>query len=97
MSHNEVISADGLALAVYSDGDPGAPTVVAVHGYPDDHTVFDGVVDALSGSHHVVTYDVRGAGASGTPAGPEGYDLERLAEDLRAVVDAVSPDGKSVV
>ncbi|MET0189414.1 MAG: alpha/beta fold hydrolase, partial [Pseudonocardia sediminis] len=96
MSHKEVISADGLALAVYSHGDPhrgdGAPTVVAVHGYPDDHTVFDGVVDALSGSHHVVTYDVRGAGASGTPADQAGYDLERLAEDLRAVVDAVSPE-----
>ncbi|RZT85046.1 short-subunit dehydrogenase [Pseudonocardia sediminis] len=92
MSHKEVISADGLALAVYSHGDPDAPTVVAVHGYPDDHTVFDGVVDALGGSHHVVTYDVRGAGASGTPSDQAGYDLERLAEDLRAVVDAMSPE-----
>ncbi|MBW0104977.1 SDR family oxidoreductase [Pseudonocardia sp. KRD-291] len=87
-----MVSTDGLALAVYSHGDPGAPTVVAVHGYPDDHTVFDGVVEILREHHHVVTYDVRGAGASGTPSGREGYDLERLAEDLRAVVDAVSPD-----
>ncbi|MDN5914998.1 MAG: SDR family oxidoreductase [Pseudonocardia sp.] len=92
MSHKEVVSADGLALAVYSHGDPDAPMVVAVHGYPDDHTVFDGVVDVLRERHHVVTYDVRGAGASGTPSGPAGYDLERLSEDLRAVVDAVSPD-----
>ncbi len=87
-----MISADGLALAVYDHGDPGAPTVVAVHGYPDDHTVFDGVVEQLRERHHVVTYDVRGAGASGTPRDRAGYDLERLAEDLRAVVDAVSPD-----
>lgn len=87
-----MVSADGLRLAVYAHGDPCSPTVVAVHGYPDDHTVWDGVVDELRGRHHVVTYDVRGAGASGTPSGPEGYDLERLAQDLRAVVDAVSPD-----
>lgn len=92
MSHNEVISPDGLRLAVQEHGDPAHPTVVAVHGYPDDHTVWDGVVHALRGQHHVVTYDVRGAGASGTPSGSAGYDLERLGEDLRAVIDAVSPD-----
>lgn len=92
MSHSEVISADGLRLAVQRHGDPGRPTVVAVHGYPDDHTVWDGVAEALRDRHHVVTYDVRGAGASATPAGRAGYDLERLAEDLRAVLDAVSPN-----
>jgi len=41
---------------------------------------------------HLVAYDVRGAGASGAPAGREAYRLDRLARDMRAVVDAVSPD-----
>lgn len=82
---------DGVRLAVQEQGDPGAPVVIAVHGYPDDHSVWDGVAAALRDRHRVVTYDVRGAGASGTPSGAEGYDLDRLADDLRAVADAVSP------
>jgi len=83
---------DGVRLAVQEHGDRDAPTVVAVHGYPDDHRVWDGVVVDLAADHHVVTYDVRGAGGSDAPPGRAGYRLDRLAEDLAAVLDAVSPD-----
>ncbi|GAA2885174.1 SDR family oxidoreductase [Pseudonocardia halophobica] len=83
---------DGLDLAVHVTGPEGAPVVVAVHGYPDDHTVWDGVVPLLADTFRVVTYDVRGAGASQAPADREGYRVERLAADLVAVLDAVAPD-----
>src|SRR5438309_1175852 len=63
-----VTSTDGVTLAVYEHGDPAAPTIVAVHGYPDNHSVWDGVVELLSDRFHVVTYDVRGAGASDKPS-----------------------------
>ncbi|MEQ3554357.1 SDR family oxidoreductase [Pseudonocardia nematodicida] len=90
---DEVTTPDGLRLAVVQRGDRSGPTVVAVHGYPDDRHVWDGVADVLAGSgHHVVTYDVRGHGRSDSPPGRAGYDLELLAADLRAVCDAVSPD-----
>jgi pimeloyl-ACP methyl ester carboxylesterase len=91
--HRTVTSADGLSLAVWEHGDPANPTVVLVHGYPDTHLVWDGVVAELSGSHHVVSYDVRGAGASQVPRDRAGYDLDRLSEDLVAIVDATCPDG----
>ncbi|WP_227012825.1 MULTISPECIES: SDR family oxidoreductase [unclassified Pseudonocardia] len=91
MSHSAVTSSDGLRLAVEERGDPSRPTVVAVHGYPDDRHVWDGVAELLAADHHVVTYDVRGHGDSEAPAGPAGYDLELLGADLRAVCDAVSP------
>ena len=63
-----------------------------MHGYLDDHTVWDGVVAELSQRHHVVTYDVRGAGGSGQPEERSGYRLDQLADDLATVLDAVSPD-----
>jgi NAD(P)-dependent dehydrogenase (short-subunit alcohol dehydrogenase family)/pimeloyl-ACP methyl ester carboxylesterase len=85
----DVITRDGLRLAVQRNGDPGRPVVVAVHGYPDDHAVWDGVVADLASDHHVVTYDVRGAGASDAPPDRAGYDLDRLADDLATVIDAV--------
>ena len=35
-----VTSTDGVSLAVFESGDPGSPTVVLLHGYPDNHTVW---------------------------------------------------------
>ncbi|WP_344454378.1 alpha/beta fold hydrolase [Actinomadura kijaniata] len=86
-----VVRGDGVDLAVHEKGEPGHPTVLLVHGYPDTHVVWDGVADLLADRHRVVVYDVRGAGASTRPAGTAAYRLERLAADLRAVADAVSP------
>lgn len=86
------VLSDGVPLAVYEQGDPAHRTVLLVHGYPDTHRVWDDVAAALAEDHHVVRYDVRGAGASGRPAGHRGYRLEQLARDLFAVVAAVSPD-----
>ena len=86
-----VTSADGTNLAVYVQGVMDAPTVVAVHGYPDNHQVWDGVAAILAKRLRVVTYDVRGTGESDKPAGSSAYLMDRLVEDLRAVLDAVSP------
>ncbi|WP_317492811.1 SDR family oxidoreductase [Haloechinothrix sp. LS1_15] len=85
------VDSSGVRLAVYESGDPGNPTVVLVHGYPDAATVWDGVAGILAGSYHVVRYDVRGAGRSSAPKGTGSYRMELLAADLFAVVDAVSP------
>jgi pimeloyl-ACP methyl ester carboxylesterase len=88
-----VVGGGELRLAVQDHGGPtDAPVIVLVHGYPDDHHVWDLVVERLVGSHRVVTYDVRGAGDSEVPAATAGYRLPLLVEDLVAVADAVSPD-----
>jgi NAD(P)-dependent dehydrogenase (short-subunit alcohol dehydrogenase family)/pimeloyl-ACP methyl ester carboxylesterase len=78
-------------LAVFERGDPGDPTVLLMHGYPDTHAVWDEVAELLADRFHVVTYDVRGAGISDHPNGRENYTYELLMADLRAVLDAVSP------
>ena len=89
---SQVKASDGLNLAVREHGDRSRPTVIAVHGYPDNRSVWDGVVAALSERYHVVTYDVRGAGESDTPRERSAYRLDQLADDLAGVADAVSPD-----
>jgi pimeloyl-ACP methyl ester carboxylesterase len=86
-----IVTADGLTLAVVTAGDPAHTPVLLVHGYPDTHRVWDHVADALAADHYVIRYDVRGAGASGHPAGLDGYTLDRLADDLFRVISAVSP------
>ncbi|MGW2395148.1 SDR family oxidoreductase [Kitasatospora sp. NPDC001664] len=92
MIRRRTVHSHGLPLAVFEQGDPSHPTVILVHGYPDTHVVWDDVAADLAADHHVVRYDVRGAGESGVPADRDGYRLELLGADLFAVADAVSPD-----
>jgi pimeloyl-ACP methyl ester carboxylesterase len=92
LTTRRITTTDGLSLAVQETGSPDLPTVVAVHGYPDDHHVWDGVVAQLAGRFRIVTYDVRGAGESDRPRHRSAYRLAQLADDLRVVLDAVSPD-----
>ncbi|MDP3856569.1 MAG: alpha/beta fold hydrolase [Stagnimonas sp.] len=82
----------GLSLAVRQRGEPGRPPVLLLHGYPDSQEVWNGVAQRLARDFHVISYDVRGAGRSDRPARVADYRLEQLADDLRAVIAAVSPD-----
>ncbi|WP_210769938.1 SDR family oxidoreductase [Qaidamihabitans albus] len=94
MSHTWVTAGDGVRLSVRTRGPESAPTVVCVHGYPDNSSMWDGVAAELAGRFRVVTYDVRGAGASDKPADRAAYRLDQLARDLAAVIAEVRPDGK---
>ncbi|MEU4251246.1 SDR family oxidoreductase [Amycolatopsis sp. NPDC026612] len=87
-------ASDGVRLSVTIDGRSDGPTVVLVHGYPDNSSMWGGVAAELAAKHRVVTYDVRGAGQSDKPPGRASYRLDQLADDLRGVVDAVQPTGK---
>lgn len=89
-----VTASDGVTLAVhaYTEIDRRRPTVLAIHGYPDNHHVWDGVAEQLSDRFNVVAYDVRGAGESSRPASRIGYRLTRLAVDVGAVIDGLGVD-----
>jgi pimeloyl-ACP methyl ester carboxylesterase len=82
-------SSDGTSIAYYETGPRDAPTIVAVHGYPDNHTVWDAVVPLLADDYRVVTYDVRGTGASDKPTDRDAYRRDCLVDDLHAVLEAV--------
>ena len=71
MKTQSVTSTD-VTLAARDWPNPGAPTVILVHGYPDSQVVWEPVADRLAEQHglRVITYDVRGAGHSTAP--PEG-------------------------
>src|SRR5690348_8533790 len=89
----------GVALEVqeHSSWAEDKPSVVLVHGYPDQQQVWDPVVAALPADRlHLVTYDVRGAGASDVPRNQGGYRTELLLEDLAAVVAATIPEERPV-
>ena len=88
------VSAGDVELDVVEAGDATRPTLVFLHGYPDCKQVWEPVMSRLADRYHVVAYDVRGAGRSTAPAPrPENYLLERLEDDILAVLDALAPYG----
>ena len=86
------VESSGLDIAVYVQGNPEGPTIVMVHGYPDDHTVWNKVIEPLAADYRIVTYDTRGNGKTDMPDDTRDFRIEYLADDLVEVLDAVSPD-----
>ena len=90
-----ITASDGVTLAVhrYTEIDPQRPTILAIHGYPDNHHVWDGVAEELGERYparfNVVAYDVRGAGESSCPASRSGYRFPQLIADIGAVIDSL--------
>ncbi|UYM03891.1 alpha/beta fold hydrolase [Solicola gregarius] len=82
-----------VGLAVRTGGNASGPTLVMVHGFPDTQQMWDPLAERLCSDHFVVTYDVRGAGASTAPRDRSGYRTSRLVDDLVAVLDAHAPSG----
>lgn len=93
--NSDVVASDGVRLVVRQWGRPDAPTVLCVHGFPDDHTVWEGLAGDLAREWHVVALDVRGSGASDSTRRIRDYRLDQLADNLGRVIDAVAP-GKPV-
>jgi pimeloyl-ACP methyl ester carboxylesterase len=97
---SRVRSADGTELAVNVAGPrssrKGRPTLVFVHGFSADMTVWHYQWKRFSSDHRVVLFDQRGHGRSGRAAAGD-YSLEALGRDLRAVLDAAAGDGPVVL
>src|SRR5215472_6007786 len=74
--------------------DRGAGEVVLlVHGFPLDRTIWDAQVELLTGTHRVITPDLRGFGESGIgDIDPTSMSLDIYAADLAAMLDALDVD-----
>ena len=70
---------------------PGtAPTIVLMHGFPDNHHLYDRVVPYL-GDRHVVVFDFLGWGKSDKPKGYD-YTFANQTGDLDAVIAGLGLD-----
>ena len=89
-----VKSKDGVQLHVKDVG-TGKP-VVLIHGWPLTGDMFEYQTLAfIEAGFRVITYDRRGFGQSGHPAG--GYNYDTFADDLAAILDGLDLQGVSLV
>lgn len=66
------------------------PAIVLMHGFPDNHHLYDRLLPLLSG-RHVVVFDFLGWGESDKPAEHD-YTFENQGGDLDAVVNGLGLD-----
>lgn len=76
-------TSDGVKLFYQQKGE-GKP-IVLVHGWSSDHTAFEQPFEELSRKFKVVSFDLRGHGASDRPE--HGLTLKRFATDLEELLD----------
>ena len=88
VSHRDVdVEARGLRVHVAEAGDPAAPPLVLLHGWPQHWWEWRKVLAPLAEDFRVLCPDLRGLGWTSAPA--SGYDKEELATDLLALLDAL--------
>lgn len=74
---------NGIALC--DEGIRSGEPIVLIHGFPLTHEMWKPQVQALSKSYRVISYDVRGHGAS--DVGDAQYSLEFFVDDLLMILD----------
>lgn len=85
------------SLAVYDSGTPEGDanrTLLLVHGFPLDHTMWRDQIDALDQSYRVIAPDLRGFGQSTLMAvsKTDTLGMEQHADDLAHLLDALGVD-----
>ena len=84
----QAVEIDGGLLIPYLDqGDPEGVPLVLLHGITDSHRSYEPVLDSLPQSIRAIAITARGHGDAGKPE--TGYDAERMAADVVAVMGAL--------
>jgi len=82
-----VILPTDVDLDVQAAGERGAPAVILLHGFPESHRTWRGIVPDLARDHFVLAPDQRGYAGSSKPAGVESYAPGQIVADLIALAD----------
>lgn len=87
----------GVTLNVALAGPEDAPPVILLHGFPESHRTWRGLVPLLQDRFRLVMPDQRGFAASDQPQDTSDYTTDKVLADLLALADALGIEGFSLV
>ncbi|MEM7202210.1 MAG: alpha/beta fold hydrolase [Planctomycetota bacterium] len=83
------VDVDGVKVAFREVGDPSAPQIVLLHGFPTSSHMFRALIPQLARRFHVIAPDYPGFGLSDQPAREDfDYTFANLAKVVKRVLDA---------
>ena len=81
------VETDGLRVHLVEAGSPDTPTLMFLHGWPQNWRAFESIMTSLSHDVHVVAIDLPGIGES--VVAPRSNDKETLAHYVHGVVEGM--------
>jgi len=85
-------SVDGLKVFYREAGDPEAPAVLLLHGFPTSSHMYRDLIPALSDRYHVVAPDLPGFGFTEAPPRTGfSYTFDHLAEIIERFTEVLGP------
>lgn len=84
----------GVTLEIVEAGEPHDPPVIFLHGFTDSHRSYEMMAPHLANMRAIMITQ-RGHGGSGKPA--TGYDITDFANDVGALMDALSLERAAIV
>ncbi len=84
------VDVDGLKVFYRSAGDPSAPAVLLLHGFPSASHMFRDLIPELASQYHVVAPDLPGFGMTEQPARDVfAYTFDNIAEVIGRFTEAL--------
>lgn len=71
-------------LSVHTFGDNKNRSIIFIHGFPYDHSMWEDQIELLKDNYFCVAYDVRGLGESSVGDGQ--YTMEAYVDDLFSII-----------
>jgi len=84
------VEADGIQVFFREAGDPGAPVVLLLHGFPTSSFMYRELIPRLADQYRVIAPDLPGFGFTDVPVERKyTYTFDALARTLEAFTEAV--------
>lgn len=81
---------NNLTVSYIDEGSINAPTIIFIHGFPLNKTMWNKQIGELKKNYRVIAYDIRGHGDS--DAGHDDFSIELFVNDLLSLMDALKID-----
>ncbi|MBH80229.1 MAG: alpha/beta hydrolase [Gammaproteobacteria bacterium] len=82
------LNRDGTAIHYewYPSAAQDAPSILLSHGYSATASMWHGQIKALTTTHNLITWDMRGHGRSASPEDPNAYSEQLSVDDMAGIL-----------
>jgi pimeloyl-ACP methyl ester carboxylesterase len=87
----------GITLNVGTAGPEDGPAIILLHGFPESHRTWRGLLPLLEDKYRLIMPDQRGFAGSDAPQDKADYSTDKIVADLFALVDRLGLDDFTLV